>query len=219
MTLPSLGILSGGGRSGSGDARFEGEYQSMRLALCASAPSHELHVMPPRITRNSHRPRASDRTMVDTLKHQSRLPLLQTRWHRHHQQRKLTRMGNKPNFSREVKLQWAGSRETISTSGRGGVFFLTSLFIELIDRPVSANADYINKAFPCAPNPSASNSPSCSARALLPHGSVACLADPLRETVRLGPRCWQFGTGLRKLGRLLPAPSVRAAADQRHAAF
>src|SRR5437867_10761544 len=29
------------------------------------APSHPFHVMPPRITRNSHRPRASDRTMVD----------------------------------------------------------------------------------------------------------------------------------------------------------
>ena len=28
---------------------------------------------------------------------------------------KLTRMDNKPNLSREVKLQWAGSRETIST--------------------------------------------------------------------------------------------------------
>ena len=27
---------------------------------------------------------------------------------------KLTRMDNKPNLSREVKLQWAGSRETIS---------------------------------------------------------------------------------------------------------
>ena len=36
----------------------------MRSAPCASAPSHPLHVMPPRITRNSHRPRASDRTMV-----------------------------------------------------------------------------------------------------------------------------------------------------------
>ena len=55
-------------------ARFEGEYQSMRSAACASAPSHPYHVMPPRITRNSHRPRASDRTMVD-LEPQSGLPL------------------------------------------------------------------------------------------------------------------------------------------------
>jgi hypothetical protein len=43
-------------------------------------------------------------------------------------------MDNKPNFSREVKLQWAGSRERNLASGRGGTFFLTSLFIELIDR-------------------------------------------------------------------------------------
>jgi hypothetical protein len=42
-------------------------------------------------------------------------------------------MDNQPNFSTVAKLQWAGSREKISPSGRGGVFFLTSLFIELID--------------------------------------------------------------------------------------
>jgi len=45
------------------------------------APSHPFHVMPPRITRNSHRPRASDRTMVDTFNHAS-LSLSQTRRHR-----------------------------------------------------------------------------------------------------------------------------------------
>jgi hypothetical protein len=39
-------------------------------------------------------------------------------------------MDNKPNFSREVKLQWAGSRERNLASGQGGSFFLTSLFIE-----------------------------------------------------------------------------------------
>jgi hypothetical protein len=42
-------------------------------------------------------------------------------------------MDNKPNFSKEVKLQWAGSRERNLASGRGQTFFLTSLFIELID--------------------------------------------------------------------------------------
>jgi hypothetical protein len=31
------------------------------------------------------------------------------------------------------ETQWAGSRESISPSGRGGAFFLTSLFIELIE--------------------------------------------------------------------------------------
>src|SRR6266550_725714 len=61
------------------------------------------------------------------------------------------------------------------------------------------------------------NSPSSSppARALLPDGSVACPEDPLRETAPSGPRCWQFGTELRKFGRPLPAPSARAAVDQR----
>jgi hypothetical protein len=49
-------------------------------------------------------------------------------------------MGNQPSFSREAKLQWAGSRERNLASGRGGAFFLTSLFIELIDPVVSAKA-------------------------------------------------------------------------------
>ena len=42
-------------------------------------------------------------------------------------------MGNRPSFSREAQFQWAGSRETNLASGRGRTFFLTSLFIELID--------------------------------------------------------------------------------------
>jgi hypothetical protein len=42
-------------------------------------------------------------------------------------------MDNKPNFSREVKLQWAGSRERNLASGRGRTFFLTFLFIERFD--------------------------------------------------------------------------------------
>jgi hypothetical protein len=37
--------LSGGGRSGSGDARFEGEYQSMSSPPCASPPSHPSHTI------------------------------------------------------------------------------------------------------------------------------------------------------------------------------
>jgi hypothetical protein len=47
-------------------------------------------------------------------------------------------MGNRPSFSREAQLQWAGSRETNLASGRGRTFFLTSLFIELIDPPEGA---------------------------------------------------------------------------------
>ena len=48
-------------------------------------------------------------------------------------------MGNRPSFSREAELQWAGSRERNLVSGRGGAFFLTSLFIELIDRIGAVN--------------------------------------------------------------------------------
>ena len=36
------------------------------------------------------------------------------------------------NYSSEAYVKWAGSRETNPDSGRGGAFFLTSLFIELI---------------------------------------------------------------------------------------
>jgi len=102
----------------------------MRSAQCASAPSHPFHVMPSRITRNSYRPRASYRTMVAS-EATSALAALSQLDSMSPSAEKLTRMDNKPNFSREVKLQWAGSRETTSTSGRGGTFFLTSLFIEL----------------------------------------------------------------------------------------
>jgi hypothetical protein len=53
----------------------------------------------------------------------------------HQQQRETSmRMEPTPNRFRDHQTEWAGSRETIS-SGRGGAFFLTSLFIELIERP------------------------------------------------------------------------------------
>jgi hypothetical protein len=55
---------------------------------------------------------------------------------------KLTRMDNKPNFSREVILQWAGSRERNLASGRGEAFFLTSLFIERFDLDDERKGDF-----------------------------------------------------------------------------
>ena len=54
-----------------------GEYQIAGSTLCASAPSHRYHAMPPRRTRNSDRPRASDRTMVATKS--NRLPSFKNR--------------------------------------------------------------------------------------------------------------------------------------------
>ena len=107
------------------------EYQSMRSAPCALAPSHPLHVMPSRITRNSHRPRASDRTMVAS-EAPVHLPHFESERIRHHPPRNSQAWTT--NFSRELNRQWAGSPETNLDSGRGGAFFLTSLFIELIDR-------------------------------------------------------------------------------------
>ena len=101
----------------------------MRSALCASAPSHPLHAMPPRRTRNSDRPRASDRTMVDIVLLAASCTLELD----HQQQRNLTRMEQQAKPLQGNETEWAGSRERFSSSRQGGAFFLTSLFIELID--------------------------------------------------------------------------------------
>ena len=133
-------ILSGGGRSGSRDARFEGEYQSMSLALCASAPSHPLHAMPPWITRNSDRLRASDRTMVDTQNQFSLAKFQDLDWRGHHQEHepsgeKNKQARSKPRADRGARVSGLDLETKIfSFSGQGRSFFLTSLFIELIDR-------------------------------------------------------------------------------------
>src|SRR5215475_9022321 len=86
--------------------------------------------MPPRITRNSHRPRASDRTMVD-LESPSLVALAHS---------------TVPLTHRRALSQWAqvtllqGSLITAGwisrkplPSGRGRSFFLTSLLIELLE--------------------------------------------------------------------------------------
>ena len=104
----------------------------MRSAPCALAPSHPLHVMPSRITRNSHRPRASDRTMVASeatslacrsLRLDGRVTI-NRETHEDGQQTNLLQ-GN------ETTVGWI-SRKNLR-SGRGGGFFLTSLFIEHIE--------------------------------------------------------------------------------------
>jgi hypothetical protein len=128
------GPVCPGDRSGSRDARFEGEYQSMRSAPCALAPSHSYHAMPPRITRNSHRPRASDRTMVNAESPVSLAALTNSTASPRHRGNLREWTTSQTSPGKQTYLQWAGSRDTISLSGRSGVFFLTSLFIELIDR-------------------------------------------------------------------------------------
>ena len=95
----------------------------MRSAPRALAPSHPLHVMPSRITRNSHRPRASDRTMVASEATSSLAALLNSTASSPSAET-LMSMDNKPNFSREAKLPWAGSRERTSTLRSRRSFFL-----------------------------------------------------------------------------------------------
>jgi hypothetical protein len=101
----------------------------MRSAPCASAPSHPLHAMPPRITRNSDRPRASDRTMVNIALLAASCTLEPC----HPQQRKLTRWTTSRTSSEVTKPSGLDLEKEPRSSGRGGAFFLTSLFIELID--------------------------------------------------------------------------------------
>jgi hypothetical protein len=118
--FPSRAILSGGGRSSSGDARFEGEYQSMSSAPCALAPSHPLHAMPPRITRNSDRPRASDRTMVDTKRHQDSLATLsRLDWRSHHPEMRWERP-NQP--ERNLSTQSGGTLTAVGWMSRQKIF-------------------------------------------------------------------------------------------------
>jgi len=103
---------------------------------CASAPSHPLHAMPPRITRNSDRPRASDRTMVDIVLLAASCTL---ELDHQQQQRNLTRMGQQAKPLQGNETEWAGSRERTSILPSRRSFFLdipfyrTSLFIELIE--------------------------------------------------------------------------------------
>jgi hypothetical protein len=105
----------------------------MRSAPCALAPSHSYHAMPPRITRNSHRPRASDRTMVNAESPVSLAALTNSTASPRHRGNLREWTTSQTSPGRQTYLQWAGSRDTISLSGRSGVFFLTSLFIELIE--------------------------------------------------------------------------------------
>src|SRR5882757_10633276 len=105
--------------------------------------------MPPRITRNSDRPRASNRTMVDTQIPGPACPSLRLDRRRHHRKMKATDMANKPQrtLSSESRGTLTGSgldleTKIFSASGRGGNFFLTSLFIELIELSTPTSAGY-----------------------------------------------------------------------------
>src|SRR5271163_3177282 len=98
-----------------------------------------MHAMPPRITRNSDRPRASNRTMVDT-QIPGPLAKFMTRLASSPLEDESHGYANKPQrtLSSESRGALTGSgldleTKIFSASGRGGTFFLTSLFIELIE--------------------------------------------------------------------------------------
>jgi hypothetical protein len=122
-----LGWFACGGRSGSGDARFEGEYQSMSWAASAFGSESPIFTLPPRIIRNSDRPRAS-------LAKSRRLD-----WHGRHRKRKpwegqTVQSKNPERFGGTHISSGLEIKTSHSPSGRGISFFLTSLFIELIGR-------------------------------------------------------------------------------------
>src|ERR1700738_2970738 len=83
--------------------------------------------MPPRIPRKSYRPRASDRTMVDTFQPRS-LSYFRIRKRRHENRMDLRRA----NTSEPLNMTWAGERSKHSCSFQSpGTFFpLTLPFIE-----------------------------------------------------------------------------------------
>src|ERR1700756_809236 len=105
----------------------------MRSAPCALAPSHSYHAMPPRITRNSHRPRASDRTMVNAESPVSLAALTNS----------TASPGHRGNLREWTTSQTSPGKQTYSGLDletqpcfpvEVEFFFLTSLFIELIVR-------------------------------------------------------------------------------------
>jgi len=101
---------------------------------------------PPRIIRNSDRPRASNRTMITTQTSLALAKSLRLDGHCRHRQgnqtkgkpsrvKSLSKSGHAPPDS-ELDIE----TQVLSSSGRGRSFFLTSLFIELIDSALSVSA-------------------------------------------------------------------------------
>jgi len=98
-------------------------------------PRHRVthfHPMPSRITRNSHRPRASDRTMVASEATSSLATLLNST--AASQQQRNSREWTTSQTSPERKFSGLDLEKRNLASGRGGTFFLTSLFIEHFER-------------------------------------------------------------------------------------
>src|SRR5467141_1048230 len=93
----------------------------------SSTVSLLINYMPPRITRKSYRPRASDRTMVDNVQPRS-LSCFRIRKRRHENRMDLRRA----NTPEPLNMTWAGERsEQLRSFQSPGLFFLLTLpFIE-----------------------------------------------------------------------------------------
>jgi transposase len=86
-----------------------------------------LHAMPPRIIRNSDRPRASDRTMITTQTSISLAKSLRLDWHCRHRQRTTGRANlpeQNPERSGHSPIQWAGDQDLALALRSRHKFFL-----------------------------------------------------------------------------------------------
>ena len=136
-----------------------GRVSSQKLGdLCASAPSLQLHPMPPRTTEKSCRPRVSDRTMVGNSATRLACEFQKTEWRRHDSDmksqrgrsiegpvaprlmgRSATGQNGQPAAKKDVSAMWSGGwmSENISGVPAGrSVFHLTSSFIGLLARVI-----------------------------------------------------------------------------------
>ena len=108
-----------------------------------------LHAMPPRIIRNSDRPRASDRTMITTRTSISLAKSLRLDWNCRRGQRTMGRTNRSEQNPERFRGTHIYSGLEIKTShpssGRGRSSFLTSLFIELIETAQATPAGIVSE--------------------------------------------------------------------------
>ena len=144
-----LGTIPGGGHRVLETLGFEGKYQPEKSGPCLKHASLRTHPMPLRTTEESHRPRASDRTMrCHSLSGQpSGLLVSRNEWRRHDSEMEPQRRGSKSPLRKRRRNRTLGLRKTtLRSRGRiqslrlnaekiirhrveGEVFLLTFLFI------------------------------------------------------------------------------------------
>src|ERR1700735_576116 len=102
--------------------------------------------MPPRITRKSYRPRASDRTMVGIFCNRTACRL-RNHWRRH--DRNMTRRKKRTPRASQHYMGWRDRQKSLLLPVAGEIFLLTLPFIErpyrtceVLVRDMSGNATY-----------------------------------------------------------------------------